>query len=90
MGAGVEAIECKKCKFPRRKDYKHVCERAYGHGRRAGPAPTTVRTSRTELRHAIGYSGELRCAALETHHSYTRVAWLLSFSACSRRRRLAV
>ena len=59
MGAGVEAIECKKCKFPRRKDYKHVCERAYGHGRRAGPAPTTVRTSRTELRHAIGYSGEL-------------------------------
>ena len=60
MGACVEGVECKKCKFPRRKDYKHVCERAYGRGRRAGPALAIVRTSRTEPRLAIGFSGELR------------------------------
>ena len=65
---------CAKCQYPRRKDYKHVCGRAYGRGRRAGPAPATQRSLRAQPDLAIGFTGECHCTAQRLHEHAARFA----------------
>ena len=62
--------ECAKCTFPRRKDLKHVCARAYGRGRVARPALATDRRSRAAPVLGIGFAGE-RNTAQRTHEHNT-------------------
>ena len=58
MREAASGADCAKCKFPHRKDYKHVCSRAYGRGRAARPAVATDRRSRAAPLLGIGFTGE--------------------------------
>ena len=65
--------DCARCAFPRRKDYKHTCSRAYGRGRIARPVMPNERGSRAGTVLTIGFNGERppqrRARASRTHAS---------------------
>ena len=68
--------DCAKCAYPRRKDYKHTCSRAYGYGRRAGPVKPNDRGSRAGTMLTIGFNGEHLCTARSTrkqHSAFTHL-----------------
>ena len=78
----VAETECPKCLFPRRKDYKHTCHRAYGRGRSARPALPTERVSRTGRMLAIGFNGERHCPSHSTRIRDSRIRMLPTAPVC--------